>query len=59
MTLHLQHFDTKLRKTLSIQEKIDNSLAEYFFPDTKFALGLAYEGATNVKDLTENWLRVL
>ena len=54
MTLHLQHFDTKLRKTLSIQEKIDNSLAEYFFPNTEFALGLAYEGATNVKDLTEH-----
>ena len=39
MTLYLSHFDTKLKQDLKVQEPIKNSMAEYLFPDAKFAIG--------------------
>src|SRR3569832_1261760 len=39
MSLTLNHFDTKSGKNLGIEEKVENSLAEYFFPDTQFDVG--------------------
>lgn len=53
MTLNLQHFDTKLRKNLDVQEIIEHSIAEYLFPDTEFALGMVYQEAATVTDLRE------
>ena len=53
MTLQLNHFDTRLKQNLDIQEKIDNTLAEYFFPETEFALGMVYKEGTTAADLQE------
>ena len=39
MSLTFNHFDTKSGKNLGIEEKVENSLAEYFFPDTQFDVG--------------------
>jgi hypothetical protein len=39
MALTLKHFDTKSGKNLDIEENVENSLAEYFFPDTEFDVG--------------------
>ena len=43
MTITVNHFDTLTRQNLDIQENIQNSLAEYLFPDTEFAIGSIYE----------------
>ena len=53
MTLHLPHFDTKVRQNLDIQENIENTLAEYLFPETEFALGMVYKEGTTASDLRE------
>ena len=53
MVLNLQHFDTKIRKDLDVQETIKNSIAEYLFPDTDFALGMVYQEAAIATDLRE------
>jgi len=53
MSLKLQHFDTKLKRDLDIREKIDNSLGEYLFPGTEFAIGMVYKEATTPADLGE------
>lgn len=53
MTLNLQHFDTKLKQDLDIREQVSNSLAEYLFPDTEFALGMVYKDAVSPEDLSE------
>ena len=39
MTLEAKHFDTLTRKDLDVRENIKNSLAEYLFPHTQFAIG--------------------
>ncbi len=46
MAVAIKHFDTLTRQDLDIQENIQNSLAEYLFPDTKFAIGSIYEDIT-------------
>ncbi len=53
MTLQLPHFDTRLRRDLDIESKIDNTLAEYLFPGTDFALGMVYSEGTYSADLRE------
>jgi len=53
MTLQLNHFDTKLKQNLDVQEKIDNTLAEYLFPETEFALGMVYKEGATAADLRE------
>lgn len=53
MTIELEHFDTKLRRNLDISEKVENSLAEYLFPETEFAIGAIYKDSTNPNDLRE------
>ena len=46
MTLKTQHFNTLTRQNLDIQESIKNSLAEYLFPNTEFAIGSIYQDIT-------------
>jgi hypothetical protein len=53
MTIQLEHFDTKLRRNLEISEKIENSLAEYLFPETEFAIGAIYKDSAKPEDLGE------
>ena len=43
MAVAIKHFDTLTRVDLDIRENIQNSLAEYLFPDTEFAIGSIYE----------------
>ncbi len=51
MTLKTQHFDTLTRQDLDIEENIKNSLAEYLFPDTEFAIGSIYQDITTSEHL--------
>jgi hypothetical protein len=51
MTLNILHFDTKLQAPTDIKDVVKNSLAEYLFPDTKFAAGNIYENSTTPKEL--------
>jgi hypothetical protein len=51
MTINLPHFDTKLQALTNIKEQVKNSLAEYLFPDTEFAVGHIYENSTTSKEL--------
>lgn len=53
MTIHLKHFDTKLAQDLEISEKVENSLAEYLFPETEFAIGAIYKDNVKAEDLGE------
>ncbi len=53
MTLSLSHFDTKLKQNLHVEEPIKNCLAEYLFPDAKFALGEINPIKADAKDLQE------
>ena len=46
MTITVKHFDTLTEQDLDIQENIQNSLAEYLFPNTEFAIGSIYENIT-------------
>ncbi len=54
MTLTLKHFDTKLQQDTGVEEKIENSLAEYLYPDVEFAIGMVYPGSTTAPDLGEH-----
>ncbi|MBD2605945.1 hypothetical protein H6G81_15805 [Scytonema hofmannii FACHB-248] len=54
MTLTLKHFDTKLKLDTGVEEKIENSLAEYLYPDVEFAIGTVYPGSTTAQDLEEH-----
>ena len=54
MTLTLKHFDTKLKLDTGVEEKIENSLAEYLYPDVEFAIGTVYPGSTTAQDLKEH-----
>lgn len=51
MTIILNHFDTKLQINTGVKEEINNSLAEYLFADTKFAIGHIYEQSKTPEDL--------
>ncbi len=53
MAIHLEHFDTKLSQKLEISEKVENSLAEYLFPETEFAIGAVYKDSAKPEDLKE------
>ena len=53
MTITVNHFDTLTRQDLDIQENIQNSLAEYLFPDTEFAIGSIYENITTPDHLNK------
>ncbi|TFI55121.1 hypothetical protein BLD44_007265 [Mastigocladus laminosus UU774] len=54
MALKLNHFDTKTKQDTLIQEKLENTLAEYLFPGVKFSIGTAYSEATVPEDLSEH-----
>lgn len=54
MVLRLNHFDTKTNLNTGIQEKLENTLAEYLFPGVEFSIGTAYPKATIPSDLQEN-----
>jgi hypothetical protein len=54
MTLTLKHFDTKLKLDTGVEEKLENSLAEYLYPDVEFAIGTVYPGSTTAQDLEEH-----
>ncbi len=54
MVLKLNHFDTKTRQYTGIQEKLENTLAEYLFPGVEFSIGTAYPEATVPLDLSEH-----
>ncbi len=51
MTLKTKHFDTLTRQNLDVEENIKNSLAEYLFPDTEFAIGSIYQDISVVEHL--------
>lgn len=53
MVLKLKHFDTKTKQNTRIEEKVENTLAEYLFRDVKFSIGTAYPEATIPQDLQE------
>jgi hypothetical protein len=53
MVLRLNHFDTKTKQETGIEEKLENTLAEYLFPDVEFSIGTAYPEATIPEDLQE------
>ncbi|PSF28338.1 hypothetical protein C7H19_24720 [Aphanothece hegewaldii CCALA 016] len=53
MTLYLTHFDTLLRQDLQVTEPIKNCLAEYLFPDTRFAIGEINPKQVKAKELRE------
>ena len=53
MTLHVSHFDTKLRQDLQVEEPVKNSMAEYLFPDAKFAIGELNPKTVQVEDLAK------
>jgi hypothetical protein len=54
MVLKLNHFDTKTKQDIGIQEKLENTLAEYLFPDVQFSISTAYPEATIPEDLQEH-----
>jgi len=54
MVLRLNHFDTKTKQDTGIQEKLENTLAEYLFPGVEFSIGTAYPEATIPEDLQEH-----
>ena len=51
MSIKVRHFDTLTRQDLDIEENIKNSLAEYLFPDTEFAIGSIYQDITTPEHL--------
>lgn len=51
MTINLPHFDTKLQTATDIKEQVKNTVAEYLFPDTDFAVGNIYENSTTPEEL--------
>lgn len=59
MALILNHFDTKTKQNTGIQEKLENTLAEYLFNGAEFSIGTAYPEATVASDLTQNNGRTL
>ena len=53
MTLKTKHFDTLTRKDSDIEENIKNSLAEYLFPDSQFAIGSIHQDITTFEHLDQ------
>ncbi|BAZ40239.1 hypothetical protein NIES4101_62000 [Calothrix sp. NIES-4101] len=53
MVLKLNHLDTKTKQETGIEEKLENTLAEYLFPGVEFSIGTAYPEATILEDLQE------
>jgi hypothetical protein len=53
MVLKLNHFDTKTKLDTGVQEKLENTVAEYLFPRVQFCIGTAYPEATVPLDLQE------
>ncbi|NJR19627.1 MAG: hypothetical protein HC785_30845 [Calothrix sp. CSU_2_0] len=53
MVLKLNHFDTKTRQDTAIEEELENTLAEYFFPGVEFSISTAYPEASIPEDLQE------
>lgn len=51
MTINISYFDTKLQVSTDIKEQVKNTLAEYLFPDTEFAVGNIYENSTTPEEL--------
>ncbi len=51
MTIDIYYFDTKLQAPINIKDQVRNALAEYLFPDTKFAVGNIYENSTTPEEL--------
>jgi hypothetical protein len=54
MSITLPHFDTKLQASTGAKEEVKNSLAEYLFPETSFAITEIYSGCTAPEDLREH-----
>ncbi len=54
MVIKLNHFDTKTKQDTGIEEKLENTLAEYLFPGVEFRIGTAYPEATIPQDLEEH-----
>lgn len=53
MSITLTHFNTKLQASTGAKEDVKNSLAEYLFPETDFAVTEIYEDCTTPEDLKE------
>ncbi len=51
MIIKLQHFDTLTKQDSDIEENIKNSLAEYLFSDTEFAIGSIHQDITTPEHL--------
>lgn len=54
MTITLKHFDSKLKQNTGTEEKLNNTLAEYLYPNVEFAIGTVYPGITTAADLGEH-----
>ena len=54
MVLKLNHFDTKTKQDMGIEEKLENTLAQYLFTNVEFSIGTAYPEATIPQDLQEH-----
>jgi len=54
VTIILKHFDSKLKQNTGAEEKLNNTLAEYLYPDVEFAIGTVYPGITTAADLGEH-----
>ena len=54
MSVSIPHFDTKLQTSTGAKEEVKNSLAEYLFPETEFAITEIYSGCTTPEDLREH-----
>ncbi|WP_052055922.1 hypothetical protein [Myxosarcina sp. GI1] len=54
MAIKINHFDTLTRQDFNLDEKIENSLAEYLFPDTNFSIGSVHQNITTSEQL-ENY----
>jgi hypothetical protein len=53
MVLKVSHFDTKTKQDTGIEEKLENTLAEYLFTGVEVSIGTAYPDATIPEDLQE------
>jgi hypothetical protein len=47
MSVSIPHFDTKLQASTGAKEEVKNSLAEYLFPETDFAITEIYSELYN------------
>ncbi len=50
-SLQLSHFDTKTKVSLPIEERIDNCIANYLFPEATFSVGHMDPETVEVEDL--------